>query len=182
MDYKTCQLDFDENDYDAMGCTDAKSRNIEKKCYNLLITMCKHKGIEDISWTNPEVKSLYDKIITENGRVDEEIECPVCYDTIKPGKGVKCEHGHSVCERHFIERAKSIYSEGKFAFQDDECSLQRCFMCRVDMPDELFSKQYFKLLHITQIFGMGKAHGLTNEDNHNVYEDSNKIMKNVRGY
>ena len=65
MDYKTCQLDFDENDYDAMGCTDASARNIEKKCYNLMITMCKHKGIQDISWTNPEVISLYKKIINK---------------------------------------------------------------------------------------------------------------------
>ena len=89
-------------------------------------------------------------------------ECPVCYDIIKEGKGVKCCNGHEICERHFIERARSIYDEGRLAFHGDD--FQKCFLCRTPMEDERFSGAYFKLLRLTQAFGIGKMAGRSHKE------------------
>ena len=86
----------------------------------------------------------------------------LCYDIIKKGKGVKCCNGHEICERHFIERARSIYDEGRLAFHGDD--FQKCFLCRTPMEDERFSGAYFKLLRLTQAFGIGKMAGRSHKE------------------
>ena len=110
----------------------------------------------------------------------EELECPVCFDIIKPGKGVKCQNKHTVCEKHFISRAKAIYSEGAFAFQDESTDLHRCFMCRCDIPDTSFSNQYFKLLHITQCFVMGQSAGKSKDYCHRMWEECKPVFESVQ--
>tara|TARA_R110000822_G_C15065247_1_gene467927 strand:- start:56 stop:442 length:387 start_codon:yes stop_codon:yes gene_type:complete len=51
-----------------------------------------------------------------------------------------------------LQRYTAIYSEGRQAFRDDHA--QRCFVCRSAIPDQLFSKTYFKLLRLVTIKGM----------------------------
>jgi hypothetical protein len=103
-------------------------------------------------------------------------ECPVCYEIIKKDKGVKCCNGHACCERHFIERAKSMYESGDRAFGDSETTSQRCFICRCDMHDDLFSVNYLKLLNITQVFCMGKYIGKTDLECHDIYKKLSPLM------
>jgi hypothetical protein len=87
-------------------------------------------------------------------------ECPICYDFIK--KGVKCCHGHEVCEKHFIERARAIYEEGRLACHHDH--FQKCFICREEMGDDRFSESYHNLLRLTQFLGMAKHMGLSKDE------------------
>ena len=98
-------------------------------------------------------------------------ECPICYDFIKKGKGVKCCNGHECCEKHFIERAKAIYEEGRMACYHD--NFQKCFMCRKEMEDELFSEEYLKLLKLTQRIGMCKHMNLSNNQIHETIKSLN---------
>ena len=118
-------------------------------------------------------------------------ECPICYDEIAKDKGVRCCNGHEVCEKHFIQRAKAIYNEGRKAFGDDD--VHRCFICRCDMDDELFSPSYHKLLVLTQAFGLCKLRGHSQKYAHVVYDkfifiskaddsiltDNQKLMKKM---
>jgi hypothetical protein len=62
-----------------------------------------------------------------------------------------------------------MYEGGDRAFGNQETSSQRCFICRSNMDDKLFSQQYFKLLHITQVFCMGKKLGHSNDSIHKRY-------------
>ena len=96
-------------------------------------------------------------------------ECPVCFDIIREGKGVMCPNKHHCCEKHFISRAKSMYEEGNMAFQNKETTSQRCFMCRCDMPDMLFSNNYLKLLTLTQCFALGNLSGKTKKQCHAIW-------------
>ena len=102
-------------------------------------------------------------------------ECPICYDIIKEGKGVKCPNGHWSCEKHFIQRAKSMYESGDRAFSNKETTSQRCFMCRCVMPDNLFSNNYLRLVTLTQCWAIGKHQaGRTNLQCHAMWEHSLK--------
>jgi hypothetical protein len=89
------QLDYDENDYDKLGIEmstpdhEIVSRKKEQKCYNLLITMCNHLGIEDKCWNNPQVKSLYGKIITKQVDMLKEKESIARRDVKYARKHVK---------------------------------------------------------------------------------------------
>jgi len=77
-------------------------------------------------------------------------------ETIEDAKLVCCENGHHCCQKHHLERVRAIYQEGRAAFggtdPDNKGQGQKCFMCRVSIPDALFSDTYFKNLGIIQAF------------------------------
>lgn len=89
-------------------------------------------------------------------------ECPVCMETVKQEKMVMCKNGHRVCEKHQLERIRAIYQEGRTAFggfdDDDSGEGQKCFMCRCNMGDHLFSDQYFRMLRLIQAIEIPKLH------------------------
>jgi hypothetical protein len=47
-----------------------------------------------------------------------ENECPVCYDPCAK-LSVTCCNGHTICEKHYLQRYKAIYEDGRLAFGDD---------------------------------------------------------------
>ena len=56
---------------------------------------------------------------------------------------VTCCNGHKVCEKHYLQRAKAVYEEGRLAFVDNDVTCaQRCFLCRTDLDDDGFSDKY----------------------------------------
>ena len=85
--------------------------------------------------------------------------CPICYDDVPIAKTVLCQHGHRMCEKHYSQRAKAMYESHTCAFTDGH--VQRCFVCRTDLPDYRFSEGYFTTLHITLMYGMSKMHGIS---------------------
>ena len=87
--------------------------------------------------------------------------CPVCYDIVR--KGVKCKNGHECCEKHFIQRARAIYQEGRCAFRPASAHCQKCFLCRIPIPDRNFSPAYGPLLHTMIVVEMGKQRGATKD-------------------
>ena len=117
---------------------------------------------------------------SDNYHKVEKIECSICDEIIKPGKGVCCENKHTVCEKHFISRAKAMYEEGGNAFGDRSTTSQRCFMCRCEMPDCLFSNQYFNLLNLTISFGLGQSGGLSKSQCRKKYLQLLPIMIQAR--
>jgi len=70
---------------------------------------------------------------------------------------VTCCNGHTICEKHYLQRYKAIYEDGRLAFGEsqEECA-QCCFMCRSDIEDSFFNKTYFDVLQIVQVQGMLK--------------------------
>jgi hypothetical protein len=83
--------------------------------------------------------------------------CHVCYEKNEPLKMVVCENGHTCCQKHHLERVRAIYQEGRSPYQDE--SAQKCFMCRCDMPDELFSDMFFNVLRVIQAVEIPKMMG-----------------------
>ena len=59
---------------------------------------------------------------------------------------------HTVCEKHFVQRIKAIYEEGRYAFDTNEA--QRCFLCRTHMEDKRFSATYHKNVKVAILFGL----------------------------
>jgi hypothetical protein len=90
-----------------------------------------------------------------------ENECPVCFGPCAK-LSVTCCNGHAVCEKHYLQRYKAIYEEGRTAFHDDNA--QCCFMCRSKIQDSSFSKPYFDLLEIVIAQGVLKRAGITDKD------------------
>jgi hypothetical protein len=90
-----------------------------------------------------------------------ENECPVCFGPCAK-LSVTCCNGHAVCEKHYLQRYKAIYEEGRTAFHDDNA--QCCFMCRSNIQDSSFSKPYFDLLEIVIAQGVLKRAGITDKD------------------
>ena len=78
---------------------------------------------------------------TRIAELKEENECVVCMEPCAK-LSVLCCNGHRVCEKHYRDRAKAIYEEGRLAHGDDK--VQRCFLCRTDIKDDNFSKDHFK--------------------------------------
>lgn len=68
---------------------------------------------------------------------------------------VTCCNGHTVCEKHFLQRAKAIYEEGRLAF-GGEGRVQRCFSCRADIPDNKFSDGWHKTMECIVVNGILK--------------------------
>ena len=55
-----------------------------------------------------------------------------------------------------------MYESHRHAFGDGK--VQRCFVCRTDLPDYRFSEGYFTTLPITILHGMSKMHGISIHD------------------
>ena len=66
---------------------------------------------------------------------------------------VTCCNGHKVCEKHYLQRAKAIYEEGRRAFHDDD--VHRCFLCRTSMCNDLFSDRYHTVIKCVLLFMEG---------------------------
>ena len=93
-----------------------------------------------------------------------ENECPVCYDPCAK-LSVTCCNGHTICEKHYLQRYKAIYEDGRLAFGDDGVA-QCCFMCRSDIEDSFFSKTYFDVLEIVITQGMLKMLNIDKKEFH----------------
>ena len=95
-------------------------------------------------------------------------DCPVCYDLCAK-LSVTCCNGHSICEKHYLQRYKAIYEEGRMAFSDNHA--QCCFMCRSHIEDSRFSKIYFDLLKMVVTQGILNKSGINTSANfHKVLE------------
>ena len=109
-----------------------------------------------------------------------ENECSVCYGPYAK-LSVTCCNGHVVCEKHYLQRYKAIYEEGRTAFNNDDA--QRCFMCRSDIEDESFSKTYFNLLNIVIAQGVCFKYGITDKDKfHKYHLKSRRYMQENMGH
>lgn len=96
----------------------------------------------------------------------ETTYCHVCFSDVPTCKVAKCPHGHACCEKHHIQRVKTIYEEGEIAFNGGSGSGQMCFECRGRIPDSHFSEIYMKLLRLTIAVEISKRHSgcrMTNE-------------------
>lgn len=89
----------------------------------------------------------------------EEEECHICYEKIPLGKGVTCLNGHSCCQRHHLERIRSIYQEGRCAFNVPNKTAQDCFICRCAIGDHSFSQSFLNLLTVIQAIEIPKMYG-----------------------
>ena len=87
-----------------------------------------------------------------------ETECAICYQPCAK-LSVTCCNGHTICENHYLQRYTAIYEEGRKAFGDDNG--QRCFVCRTQMCDSLFSETYFKNLQLVLFQGICKVEKVT---------------------
>ena len=81
-------------------------------------------------------------------------ECAVCMEPCAE-LSVTCCNGHMVCEKHFLQRAKAVYEEGRYAF-GGEGRVQRCFLCRAGIPDDKFSDQHHKTMDCIVVDGVLK--------------------------
>ena len=80
-------------------------------------------------------------------------KCSVCMEEHSK-LAVTCCNGHKICEKHYLQRYKAIYEEGREAFNDDHA--QKCFMCRTPMEDARFSQTYDKNLKLLVALDGGK--------------------------
>jgi len=110
--------------------------------------------------------SIKTKKETTKARRQMQSECPVCYEQCAK-LSVTCCNGHAVCEKHYLQRCKAIYEEGRFAFETGMA--QCCPMCRVSVCDSEFSKVYFTNLKLVIVQGLLKKAGKV--------ADSNSIMR-----
>ena len=78
---------------------------------------------------------------TSTESTKKELECAVCMEPCTE-LSVTCCNGHMVCENHYLYRTKAIFEEGRSAFTTGQ-EVQRCFLCRTDLPDKLFSNEFF---------------------------------------
>jgi len=78
-------------------------------------------------------------------------ECSVCYEPCAK-LSVTCCNGHTICEKHYLQRYKAIYQEGRQAFHDDNA--QSCFLCRTEIGDDEFSLTYHKNMKLVICQGM----------------------------
>ena len=115
---------------------------------------------------------------------DTMSECPICYeDTAK--LSITCCNGHTCCQKHYLQRAKSIIEEGPSAhaaFLRDN-NLHSCFLCRTDLNDNDFSEVYFKNLHLLTAKTCLLWHSgitLSNEDIVKTAEELGKRMMKYR--
>jgi hypothetical protein len=93
-------------------------------------------------------------------------ECPICYEECAK-LSVTCCNGHTVCEKHYLQRCKAIYDEGRFAFGNGMA--QCCPMCRAHVSDSAFSTVYFANQKLVIVQGMLKMAGKV--------ADANSIMR-----
>jgi hypothetical protein len=92
-------------------------------------------------------------IFIKRYKKEPEFECHVCYENVFKDKCVTCGNGHSCCQKHHLQRVRSIYQENNMAYgagRDDDGAGQRCFICREYIIDESFSLNYFKNLQLIQ--------------------------------
>ena len=85
----------------------------------------------------------------------KELERAVCMEPCAE-LSVTCCNGHMVCEKHFLQRAKAIYEEGRYAYDD---KVQRCFLCKdaepIRVPRHLFQKHFYVAYAITYFQSQG---------------------------
>jgi len=93
----------------------------------------------------------------EDEEKDGKVVCPVCLEECAK-LSVTCCNGHTCCQKHFLQRAKAVYSEGRMAFRDDD--VQRCFTCRTQISDANFSDVYYKNRSLVQTQGFAAATGI----------------------
>ena len=84
-------------------------------------------------------------------------ECPVCYEQCAK-LSVTCCNGHAVCEKHYLQRCKAIYEEGRLAYGKGNMG-QCCPVCRKKVPDRKFSTVYFANQKLVVAQGMLKVSG-----------------------
>ena len=101
----------------------------------------------------------------------EELECAVCMELCAE-LSVTCCNGHKVCEKHYLQRAKAVYEEGRYAF-GGEGRVQRCFLCRARIPDNKFSDQHHKIMEAIVVDGVLKI-------NENAYRRALQQMQELQ--
>ena len=84
--------------------------------------------------------SIKTKKETTKARRQMQSECPVCYEQCTK-LSVTCCNGHAVCEKHYLQRCKAIYDEGRLAYGKGKMG-QCCPVCRKKVPDREFSTVY----------------------------------------
>ena len=75
--------------------------------------------------------------MTSADSTKKELECAVCMEPCAK-LSITCCNGHMVCEKHYLQRAEAVYDEGREPFSDKE-HINKCFLCRTDIPTEEFS-------------------------------------------
>ena len=103
-----------------------------------------------------------------------ENECPVCYGPCAK-LSVTCCNGHTICEKHYLQRYKAIYEEGRLAFGDDNA--QCCFMCRSHIEDSFFSKTYFDMMLMVQVQALMKIKNIDKKEFYPVLVRVRKAMR-----
>ena len=109
-----------------------------------------------------------------------EAECAICLEPCSK-LSVKCCNGHEVCEKHFLQRYKAIYEEGRLAFKGDNA--QRCFVCRQKMHDNEFSDTYFKNLRLVIFITNAKNEGINYHEQfeNGYFAEITRKMKELTG-
>ena len=80
-------------------------------------------------------------------------EYPICYEECAK-LSVTCCNGHTVCEKHHLQRCKVILSEGRKISEG-----RRCFMCREKILGLHFSTTYWEVLDFVIAEGVLKKKG-----------------------
>ena len=92
-----------------------------------------------------------------------ENECPVCHGPCAK-LSVTCCNGHTICEKHYLQRHKAIYEDGSMADINARLAAAaerpRCFMCRCNLENKRFSKTFYSLQDIVISQGLIKMFGI----------------------
>ena len=93
----------------------------------------------------------------KSNRANKEMqsECPICYKECAK-LSVTCCNGHTVCEKHHLQRCKVILGEGR---KISKC--RRCFLCQDMIAKSSFSTTYWKVLDCVIAEGVLKRKGYT---------------------
>ena len=120
---------------------------------------------------------------TSTESTKKELECAVCMEPCAK-LSITCCNGHVVCENHYLHRTKAIYEEGRSAFNNEQ-KVQRCFLCRTDIPDEKFSDQHNKTMKAVIVDGRLKIAekitgiALSTEQRNNLYKELLKEIEEL---
>ena len=126
---------------------------------NLIVT---HRKKIDLKFENNIICKFTSKMSHQ--------ECSVCYEPCAK-LSVTCCNGHTICEKHYLQRYKAIYEEGTNPFDDDNDS-QICFFCRTEINDDAFSPIYFRNLQFVILQGNLLREGKFSKDNfHSIWEN-----------
>jgi hypothetical protein len=122
--------------------------------------------------------------MTSDDLTKNELECVVCMEPCAE-LSIMCCNGHMVCEKHYLQRAKAIYEEGRSAFSNKE-NVQRCFLCRTDIPTYKFSDKHNKIMDVIiadgEIKKVEKETGavFSTEERNNAYKHALQQIKELQ--